>query len=190
MSRRSLRWGFFGIAIAVVVSTVAAWTIEYRYSGANIRIRPWMLMTASGVAGLHLLALAAMTWVVRRSGRARFYWGAVTALALLALVLPWVIGEGPWAPDSIQIRTLRITALTPSIARDLALFGLAGSLLKSPLMQITQVAFLGSVAISFWVLFNPHSPILPQAHALELYLPGLALWAVGLGLFGYGVKPR
>lgn len=98
-----------------------------RFSGAPVRLRPWMMMTSGLVAGMHVLALG----LIAKGSEHRRMAGVMFGLSALAAaahpVATFIFGQGPHLYLSRELEVLTVLVFAPLVLRDLAWIAMLGT---------------------------------------------------------------
>ncbi len=123
----------------MVVGSAPARELVGDFSDRPIELRAWMITYNTVLLVTHLvllLVLAIGTSLIEAAdaatGRCKrvSVWLLSAAMLLTAAfaIMPWVIGTGPFAPDSAAVKGMRVLVFLPPIVRTCALGVLAWSL--------------------------------------------------------------
>lgn len=132
VGQRIIAYACAALVLCLWVAIVPAQELAGSFGDRPITLRPWMLTYNAAVLGTHLLLLAALACgaylgMPREAPSRRLrvstlvVLGATAMLTMLFVAWPWIAGAGPFAPQSTEVRTLRVLVFLPPLLRTIAL---------------------------------------------------------------------
>jgi hypothetical protein len=188
--QRLVAWGWAAATALALLSTRFAGEMAGRFGGGPVLLRPWLQSYNLVVGGLNLVTL-----MVLALGSARVESGAARRVALAAfvaasffgaalLLLPLVRGGGPFAPDALEVRALRVMVFAPSLLRAVGCAALTLALFRSHTASYVILGLLAADAglVAWKWAATPHA-VLACVHPYCGAPLGLVPWLLASALF-------
>jgi hypothetical protein len=163
---RLIAFACAALLVALVVGSAPARELVGGFGDRPIELRDWMVTCNTVLLTTHLVLLAPLAvgiWLTAppRGAAHRLHIAALMLLAVTVIltvvfaVFPWIVGHGPFAPASVEVRALRVFVFLPPIVRTLALGAVAwGLFLGAARSQLAVLVLSGTdlaLCIAMWI---------------------------------------
>lgn len=170
-ARLAVAWSL--VALAAIAGVVVDATLSLRYGGGRVHLRPWLQTVNLGVALGHTVALAVMLTVVvnvrgwLRAPTAVAAWIVAAAAAAASLLVPLLLGEGPWSHDATPVAVLTALAFAPCLLRDVAFVSLFLGRERNLFEAVAAALMTLSIGLTASVWFATPVDVMMHVHVLS-----------------------
>ncbi len=127
---RLLFFGWAGLMLACLFGIPLSEEAAGGFGIGMVLIRPWMWIYNQLLLAVHLVWLAALflgvlftrdLWRPNRHGAAGWgaalFWGATIVSVVAMILFPLAGKPGPWLPDALEVRLVRVLVFLPGVLR-------------------------------------------------------------------------
>jgi hypothetical protein len=194
LGHRLIFAGWTGLWLLAIAAAFFAGEMSGAFRGAPIRLRPFMQVYTAVVGLAQVVCLGALVagGLLFDDGKAARAAAGAFALALAALALlasfPFLVGAGPFAADSLPVKTTRVLVFAPCLLRSLGLILLALIVVERVGASRLARAVLGTLllvdfSLSGWRWLATPYAVVARVHPLESSWPALLPWLASGAMF-------